>query len=121
MKLTPILSPAPAPGWWRAWRRCSGFSILGLLFLLGASVALATGVGSVDIPWAIVGGLLFSWLPWIDPPRTPQTLATIVLDIRLPRVLLGGLVGAALAVAGATYQGLFRNPLAEPYLLGGGP
>jgi len=102
----------------RAERRRRAYAILGLLFLLGASVALATAVGSVDIPWATVGGLLFSWLPWIDPPRTPGPLATIVLDIRLPRVILGGLVGAALAVAGATYQGLFRNPLADPYLLG---
>jgi iron complex transport system permease protein len=42
----------------------------------------------------------------------------IVIDIRLPRVLLAGLTGAALAVAGATYQGLFRNPLADPYLIG---
>ena len=40
------------------------------------------------------------------------------MDIRLPRIILAGLVGAALAVAGATYQGLFRNPLADPYLIG---
>ena len=39
-------------------------------------------------------------------------------QIRLPRIVLAGLVGAALAVAGATYQGVFRNPLADPYLLG---
>ena len=43
---------------------------------------------------------------------------TILLQIRLPRIVLAGLVGAALAVAGATYQGVFRNPLADPYLLG---
>ena len=42
----------------------------------------------------------------------------ILLDIRVPRVLLTALVGAALAVAGASYQGVFRNPLADPYLLG---
>jgi iron complex transport system permease protein len=42
----------------------------------------------------------------------------ILWDIRLPRVVLGLLVGAMLAVAGATYQGVFRNPLADPYLLG---
>jgi len=47
-----------------------------------------------------------------------ERLETIILDVRLPRILLAGLVGAALAVAGATYQGLFRNPLADPYLLG---
>jgi len=43
---------------------------------------------------------------------------TIVMDIRLPRVLMGALVGAALAVAGAAMQGLFRNPMADPYIIG---
>ena len=47
-----------------------------------------------------------------------DTSRDIVLNIRLPRVILAGLVGAALAVAGATFQGLFRNPLADPYIIG---
>lgn len=42
----------------------------------------------------------------------------MILHLRMPRIILSGLVGAALAVAGATYQGLFRNPLADPYLIG---
>ena len=42
----------------------------------------------------------------------------IVMNIRLPRVLLAGLVGASLAIAGAAFQGLLRNPLADPYTLG---
>ena len=42
----------------------------------------------------------------------------ILWDIRIPRVVLGALVGAMLATAGASYQGVFRNPLADPYLLG---
>jgi iron complex transport system permease protein len=44
--------------------------------------------------------------------------AAVVADIRLPRVVLGMLVGATLAICGAAYQGVFRNPLADPYLLG---
>ena len=44
--------------------------------------------------------------------------AAIVWELSLPRVLLGALVGAALSVSGAAYQGVFRNPLADPYLLG---
>jgi len=44
--------------------------------------------------------------------------AAIVWELRMPRVVLGGLVGATLAVAGGAYQGVFRNPLADPYLLG---
>jgi len=47
-----------------------------------------------------------------------ETFRTILLDIRLPRTVLIALVGAALAGSGATYQGLFRNPLADPYLIG---
>ena len=50
-------------------------------------------------------------------PET-QALATILLDIRLPRIVLGMLTGAGLAVAGVTLQGLFRNPLADPGLVG---
>jgi len=48
----------------------------------------------------------------------PLTYETIVFDIRLPRAVMAALVGASLSTAGATYQGLFRNPLADPYLLG---
>lgn len=44
--------------------------------------------------------------------------AAILWELRIPRVVLGGLVGAMLAMAGAAYQGVFRNPLADPYLLG---
>ncbi len=51
-------------------------------------------------------------------PDATANAASILFQIRLPRIVLAGLVGAALAVAGATYQGVFRNPLADPYLLG---
>jgi ABC-type Fe3+-siderophore transport system permease subunit len=47
-----------------------------------------------------------------------DTQAAVLLQLRLPRVLLASLVGAGLAVSGAAYQGVFRNPLADPYLLG---
>jgi len=82
-------------------------------------VPLATAIGSVDIPFMTTANILLSRLPLINPEVTwPHTLETIILYIRLPRVALAGVVGAALSVAGATYQGLFRNPLADPYLLG---
>ena len=48
----------------------------------------------------------------------PASYATILLSVRLPHALLIGLSGAALAGSGAAYQGLFRNPLADPYLIG---
>ena len=50
----------------------------------------------------------------------PPSAEAIVVDLRLPRVLTAMIVGAGLAVAGATFQGLLRNPLADPYVLGHG-
>ena len=56
-------------------------------------------------------------LPGASTPLTP-TEEAILWEIRVPRVVLAALVGGTLALAGATYQGVFRNPLADPYLLG---
>ncbi|MGB2815512.1 MAG: iron chelate uptake ABC transporter family permease subunit, partial [Dehalococcoidales bacterium] len=95
------------------------YGIAGLIILLVVVAAFATTVGSVKIPFLTTGTILLSKLPLVEiAPEWASTLETIVIDIRLPRVILAGLVGAALAAAGATYQGLFRNPLADPYLIG---
>jgi iron complex transport system permease protein len=95
------------------------YSIAGLALLLGVIMVAASAVGSTHIPVGTIWEILLSRLPFIDiTPAWPDATETIIVDIRLPRVLLAGLVGAALAVAGAAYQGLFRNPLADPYLIG---
>jgi len=95
------------------------YGILGLFILLVAVVILAAAVGSVQIPFLTTSSIMISKLPLVElTPTWTGALETIVLEIRLPRVILAGLVGAALAIAGATYQGLFRNPLADPYLIG---
>jgi len=100
------------------WRR-RAYAILGLLIAFGGVVAFATTVGSVHIPFLTTCRVLLSQLPLVDiAPTWVSATETIILEIRLPRVILAGLVGAALALAGATYQGLFRNPLADPYLIG---
>ena len=100
-------------------RRTRLFSILGLSIALVAVVILAISTGSVSIPLLTTFRILVDKLPLIDIPQTWQSaMGTIILEIRLPRVILAGLVGAARATAGATYQGLFRNPLADPYLIG---
>ncbi len=100
------------------WRR-RVYAISGLLLLFGVAVTFATTIGSVQIPFLTTFRVLLSQLPLVDiAPTWPSTTETIILEIRLPRVILAGLVGAALAMAGATYQGLFRNPLADPYLIG---
>jgi iron complex transport system permease protein len=80
---------------------------------------VAIGLGSVAIPPLTVFKVLWAQLPFTNvTPDWPATYETIVLQIRLPRVLLVALTGASLAISGATYQGLFRNPLADPYLIG---
>ena len=100
-------------------RRTRIYSLLGLAAALVIVIVVATSIGSVKIPLSTTFRVLLDRLPFVDMHQTWQSaIATIIWDIRLPRVILAGLVGAALSVAGATYQGLFRNPLADPYLIG---
>ncbi len=92
--------------------------LIALGALLVASVLLSVGTGAVAIaPLEVVAILLARVGIELGVDVTPRQEA-VLLAIRLPRVLLGVLVGAALAVAGAAMQGLFRNPLADPGLLG---
>jgi iron complex transport system permease protein len=100
-----------------------GLTFAGVLVLLAATLAVSlvagVGLGPVRIPFADVAHMLgHLLLPWLvaDGPGGPQ--AVIVLDIRLPRVLLGAVVGAGLAVVGAVLQAVLRNPLADPYIIG---
>jgi iron complex transport system permease protein len=99
-------------------RRTVLTSISATAFLV---VALISGVliGPVSMNVGDVLSALGSRIPLLGiHSHLDSTLQTIVFELRLPRVVLGGLVGAMLAVAGAAYQGVFRNPLADPYLLG---
>ena len=100
------------------WR--SRFLWLGLLIVvLLAVILIATAIGSVRIPLRTTGSILLDKLPFLRMPGIWTTAQEdIVWQLRLPRVIMAGIVGAALSVAGATYQGLFRNPLADPYLIG---
>jgi len=89
------------------------------LAFLAAALALGIALGPISLPFGATARELLSRLPLVDvrSPLSPQEHA-IVWELRLPRVALGALVGAMLALAGATYQAVFRNPLADPYLLG---
>lgn len=84
-----------------------------LCFLL--SIGYAVSFGSVDIPlfdvWKVI---LRPFYPFAIDPATQ----VIIWELRLPRVMLSALIGASLAVAGVIYQGVFRNHLADPYILG---
>jgi iron complex transport system permease protein len=83
------------------------------------AAALLTGVlvGPVDLGVANVIRATFAHVLGLRSPL-PGTDDAILWELRLPRVVLGALVGGTLAAAGAAYQGVFRNPLADPYLLG---
>jgi len=84
--------------------------------LVGA-IVLALSVGTVRVGFAQIVGMLFGkLLP--NPVSWTETQETIVLSLRLPRTLLAGIVGSALALAGAGFQAISRNPLADPYILG---
>jgi iron complex transport system permease protein len=87
-------------------------------FLFVISI-LAVGFGSVQIPPLSVMEIVSSKLQLTSiDPSIPRSWITIVWDIRAPRVIAALIVGYSLAVSGAVYQGLFRNPLADPYLIG---
>ncbi|MBO8187633.1 FecCD family ABC transporter permease [Streptomyces spirodelae] len=91
--------------------------VLAVLLVVSATAGLA--IGSVQVPPGQVWGIVTHALgaDWAEPDWS-RARETIVLDVRAPRVLLGAVAGAGLAVVGTALQALIRNPLAEPYLLG---
>jgi iron complex transport system permease protein len=89
------------------------------LGLVTLSLVAGVAAGPVAVAPGDTLAILGTRLLGLDIPVTWTTAAeTIVMDLRLPRVLTAMLVGIGLAVAGATFQGLLRNPLADPYVLG---
>ncbi len=104
--------PRPAGRLRPAWLAAGGVA-LAVTFLAGVSL------GPVDLPLTGVLRALADGVPGVElASGLSEREATILWQLRVPRVVLGGLVGAMLATAGAGYQGVFRNPLADPYLLG---
>lgn len=100
-------------------RRVGPIALTGAAALLAAVLLGGLLVGAVGLPPHRVLAELVDRLPWvtIDSGLSEQQ-AAIIWDLRLPRLVLAALVGATLSAAGAAYQGVFRNPLADPYLLG---
>ena len=100
-------------------RRRPGLALAALAGLLAAAALAALAFGAVWIsPWDSVR--LLGWKLHLAgrPNGIPDTTATILFQLRLPRVLLAMVVGAALATAGAVFQALFRNPIADPAIIG---
>ena len=85
--------------------------------LVAAGAGLLIGPAGIDKTAAIME--LLDRMPFISiDSGLSQIQKNIIWEVRMPRVVLGALVGATLAVSGASYQAVFRNPLADPYLLG---
>ncbi|MEE2807037.1 MAG: iron ABC transporter permease [Actinomycetota bacterium] len=92
--------------------------LLGLLAIVSA-IAAGLLIGPADLESSGVILELIDRLPLVTVDSGLSSIhANIIWEVRLPRVVLGALVGATLAVSGASYQAVFRNPLADPYLLG---
>jgi len=103
------IRPSRLRWWW----------FVGALLVLAVAVLVSVMLGAVDLDASSVVASLFDRLPFVDVDSGLSDREEAILwELRMPRVVLGGIVGATLAVAGGSYQGAFRNPLADPYLLG---
>src|SRR6202011_5134704 len=107
---TPLLHGLPRLPW--LW------AIVGVVALLAAG-PLGVLVGPVHIGIGVVIQTLLAPIPFVGGVTSADpSQASILWSLRIPRVVLGAIVGGMLATAGAAYQGVFRNPLADPYTLG---
>jgi len=95
----------------------TGAWVAGLAALLVGVATVGAATGPVAVPPARVAEVALSALPWFTTDA-PAAHRTIVLQVRLPRVALGAVVGFALAAAGTVMQGFFRNPMADPSIVG---
>ncbi len=102
-------------------KRKGKISLLLLLVVTIAVMVVSFGIGPVSISVDVILSILLEEIPYLNSLFNAEYTTgqeTIIKQIRLPRVLLGGVVGAALGTAGALMQGLFKNPLADPYIVG---
>ncbi len=97
-------------------------TLIGLTILLVATVVVSLGIGSSDVSFGQIISILGNKIPGLHtlvaPNAFTESQEAIILSLRLPRVLAGVVIGAALATGGALYQGVFKNPMADPSVLG---
>ncbi len=108
---------APALGL-QASRHRPGRAVILASLALVIAIVVGVAVGPAGLSLQQVAAAIVVKMPWHPHLAVPALNSAIVWQIRLPRVILGVLVGSMLAGGGAAYQGIFRNPLADPYLLG---
>lgn len=89
-----------------------------LVAILCLTIVLTTAIGPVYVPPMEILALLGSKLQLCETSSIPHKHEVIIFQIRLPRIFLGILVGLSLATAGTALQGLFKNPMADPYIIG---
>ncbi|HEC68966.1 MAG TPA: iron ABC transporter permease [Candidatus Omnitrophica bacterium] len=92
-------------------------TFISLLVGFALTILFALGIGATQINYFLITKILISKIIPIHNDR-PDYFEAIIIGVRLPRILLASLVGAGLAIAGGSMQGLFRNPLASPYVTG---
>ena len=101
---------------WRCLALCLGLASLLLIMV----VIMTLGPADISFPEALE--LTLGKIPFlrglVDPDKYPAAHQSIVYRVRMPRVLLASLVGGALAAVGAALQGLFKNPMADPFVIG---
>lgn len=98
-----------------------GVGVLLLLFSIVISVSIGSASLPISLVWRILVHQCFEYIPFIPSPIEPNWAVSsekIVLMVRLPRIMLAVFVGCALSLAGAGFQGILRNPLADPFTLG---
>jgi iron complex transport system permease protein len=105
-----------ATRWFGPGRVAGPVLVATAVLLVAVVTGIAVGPARLSVPQVLAA--LATRLPWHPHVSVSAINTAIVWQIRLPRVLLGVLVGSMLAGGGASYQGIFRNPLADPYLLG---
>jgi iron complex transport system permease protein len=114
-------SPAGARAPRSIFRRRALVYFVVITILLGVAIITGIAIGSTSVaPGAVVRVLLARILPagWVDTSAVSHPQQVVIWAIRTPRVLVAALVGASLAMAGAQMQGLFKNPLAAPDIVG---
>ncbi len=106
------------------FQRTSRWKLIVILLIVAliATIIVSLNVGYAQIPFSNILAILGKQIPFVngfvDSSLVLPSDTAIILQIRLPRIIAGVVVGAALAASGVVYQGVFRNPMADSYVLG---
>lgn len=96
--------------------------LITMIAVMVFEIILCTGLGAADIPFSNAISAVFLKIPvlknLINAQGIKQSHVLIITELRLPRVILAASIGAALSITGASFQGIFKNPLADPYIIG---